>query len=174
MSGVEGTDPRGAKLFEYPRTKERDKFNPYLVPLFYGPLVILLYIYWPLSEGCLILEVIAFVFATLIIGPFLPSDGPVIEVYQHSMRVGSEEFHPDQLDSIETYYDQGHFGGKVENSPHSVFIFRWVSEDGYPQTLELPLRMRRETHVLVTAGLKRAIPGIRLMELPEKGIRLRK
>jgi hypothetical protein len=176
MPGVEGPDQFGAKLFEYPVKERSDgKINFYLIPVIYVPLLILLYVYWPMNETCFVLMLIAFIFGTIfILTPILPGESPVIEVHENKMRVENMEFHPTALEYVETYYDHGHFGGKTEKSPHFVFIFHWKDRFGSMRSHERPWRLSREAHAHVIDGLQEAVPWVRIVELPEKNVRLRK
>ncbi len=175
MPGVDGSEQHGDLLFEYPvhkKTERRTKF--YILALFLAPLLIVLLYNWPLSGTCLLVWIIftlALIFASLT--DFL-EPSPSIEVHQHRMKVRAEEFHPDELEYIETYFDHGHVGNKVEKHPHYVFIFHWSDQERQEHSYELPLRMGKEEHSTVVEGLKRAIPGIRILELPEKKLRLKK
>jgi hypothetical protein len=175
MAGEDGSDPEGDLLFEYPARERGDRgASNWVLAVFLVPLLVILVVFWPPSAVCLVIWLVVTVSILLAGLTDLLEPASVMEVHQHRMRVRTEAFHPDQLEYIETYFDHGHVGNKVEKRPHYVLVFHWTDMQGTTRTYELPIRMSAEDHASVLSGLRQAIPGIRVLELPEKELRLRK
>jgi hypothetical protein len=161
-------------LFEHPvpvREGMRSRITTWMVLLI--PLLVVLLYRWPLDGACMLVWVILTICITLVTLVGLEK-GPVISVQKDRFRVEDVELHPLELDVIETYFDEGHIGNRIESRPHFVFIFYWIDMEGKRNDHELLWRISKGEHDTVVEGLKSALPGVRIHRLPDKGVRLRK